>query len=68
MEYRHVEILRDGEWVRDEFENVREGDSFKIFEPDGTFVHQGIALTDPEPCEPEGNWIIHNTIEELVDG
>ena len=62
--FRHVEILRDDEWVRDEFENIRKGDTFKLYEPDGTLIAEVIAVSDPQPCDPEGNWKIEHNIPD----
>lgn len=35
---RTVEILRNGQFVKDEFENIKQGDKFKIYEPDGELI------------------------------
>jgi hypothetical protein len=58
MPYRYVEILRDDIWTRDEFQNVRAGDIYKLYEPNGTLIGIRKAVSNPEPCAPDGNWIL----------
>lgn len=58
MEYRTTEVLRDGAFVQTEFEALRTGDHFRLFEPDGKLVAEAVVLSDPQPCEPPGNWIL----------
>jgi hypothetical protein len=34
-ELRKVQILRNGEWIDSEFKEIKDGDVFRLFEPDG---------------------------------
>jgi hypothetical protein len=45
---RKVEIKVDGEWVSAQFAQIEAGDTFRLFEPDGTPVHMkidGLTIT-----------------------
>ena len=36
MDLRTVQIFKDNAWVDEDFWNLKTGDRFKMFEPDGT--------------------------------
>lgn len=50
---RTAEIYRDECWVPTDFDKVKKGDTFKLFEPDGTLVRDQngnavlVAVSDP---------------------
>lgn len=53
---RYVEIFRNDNWERDSFMNVKNGDEFKLYEEDGTFVSSGVASSDA--YEEDGKGVI----------
>lgn len=66
MEYRKVEQLHSGSWIVIPFENLKSGDTFRLFDEtngasgetdtieDGTTDY--IATSDAFSCEPQGNF------------
>lgn len=62
-DWRRAKVLRNGEWHDIPFEEIKEGDTVRLFESDGAeFVMDGggtvaKALSDAEPLpEPPGNY------------
>lgn len=68
MEYRRVEQSHSGAWIVIPFENLKSGDTFRLFDEtngasgetkpieDGTVIY--VATSDAYPCQPEGNFSI----------
>lgn len=56
---RYVRI--DGVIGRQEFESVKAGDRFQLFEPDDTFVGSFIAVSDAY-LNKDGVWTIENEL------
>ena len=50
---RTAEVFWNGRWFPTEFDKVKKGDTFKLFEPDGTLVRDKdgnavlVAVSDP---------------------
>jgi hypothetical protein len=54
--YRNVvRYLGNGSWASCEFEELKKGDTFKLFEQ-GRMLGGFTAMTDPYPEHPSGNW------------
>jgi hypothetical protein len=54
-------LLEDGSFLRIEFDELREGDQFKLTDPNDEFEDGKLLFTctsDAEPCDPEGNWSV----------
>lgn len=50
-------------WGNCAFHKLEKGDLFQILEPNGKSIDDGevcVALTNPEPCEPKGNYTIQS--------
>lgn len=59
-QWRIVQVHRGGHWVTVGLGDIRAGDRFRMFEPDGKPVMEGghsvfIAQSDAVPIEPQGN-------------
>jgi hypothetical protein len=60
--WRYVVIQQeDGTWKRDDFENVRKGDLYYLYDPTGCPIGRFRAVEDPEDLG-FGNWRIHNEL------
>lgn len=55
--YKRAEKKVDGKFVAVEFEDLCEGDHFRIYERNGELHAEGIVGENPKPCDPPGNWI-----------
>jgi hypothetical protein len=60
MEFRQCEKLVDEDWVPVEFEQLKEGDTFRLFE-NGLVICEAVAEGDPFQVPPDGNWGIKAT-------
>ena len=61
LKMRRVEILRDGDFIAAQFDQIRSGDRFRLFDdhPHGSECGEiNIATSDAIPCEPAGNWSV----------
>lgn len=60
MKFRTAQKLdpATGAWAPIEFEQLRIGDRFRLYEGAGVLHFEGIVDSDPEPCPPEGNWTL----------
>lgn len=60
MDFRKVERLDGETWAEIPFENLRTGDTFRLFDITSDPIENGttnyIATSDAFPCEPDGNW------------
>lgn len=56
--WRKCDVLRGDKWERVEFEEIKCGERFRLFNVDGTLDWEGTAATAPVPCDPPGNWQI----------
>ncbi len=54
--WRSVRRQTDAEDIA--FADLKPGDVFHLFEPDGTLVGVFRAMSQPKPCEPTGNFEI----------
>ena len=52
--WRSVRRQTDAEDIA--FADLKPGDVFHLFEPDGTLVGVFRAMSQPKPCEPIGNF------------
>lgn len=63
VQFRIIKVwegINEG-WVKREFEALKKGDVFRSYEADGSPVSRKfphIAMGDPVPCDPPGNWKI----------
>lgn len=44
--YRTAQVLINDKWIDIEFKNIKEGDKFRLFEPDGTIVKDNDGNTE----------------------
>lgn len=64
MKWRKCQVLKKGKWINSDLEKVQKGDTFRLFEADGTPVKDNlgndhyVASKDAIPCEPNGNFSV----------
>jgi hypothetical protein len=64
LQLRRVERLENGEFKQIQFSELKTGDHYKLYDDgenpfeDGSQVY--VALSDAEPCEPKGNYMVRS--------
>ena len=63
MDERKIEVSRDDKWVEVQMKDIRKGEKFRMFEPDGKpVVGQGefkgktVFKAEEDPYEVDGTW------------
>ena len=74
---RKCEVRSNGTWIETDFENIKKGNMFRLFEPDGTLVvdpgqknnGRHIALSNPEEVMVKGTktWSVESIPYENLD-
>src|SRR5687767_4732709 len=70
---RYAEVLKDSEWVKIPFKDLREGDIFRLFESDGTPVESdtgvlmGRATSDAFETQLDGLTVLAINTEDIND-
>jgi hypothetical protein len=67
MQFKTVNKLVEGKLVNCEFEDLKTGDQFELYDPVSDTTENAIAESDPIPCEPKGNFSIMVT-KKLIAG
>lgn len=65
MAFRTASKKVGDEWVACEFEALRTGDQFRLYDSSERVFYIGTLMSDPVPCAPEGNWEFEAVLEEV---
>lgn len=61
---RRCEVIRNDVWTECHMKDIKKGDMFRLFEPDGTQVEGPtqencwVAASDATPVDPPGNYSV----------
>jgi hypothetical protein len=67
---RTVLVLVGIEWVKREFKDLKKGDTFRVQEPDGTFVEvngQSHSIADDDAFFENGRWCVNSIFTMIAD-